>query len=202
MQRPHVILKSQGTTLLNERQARFVGFYVDGCSATEAARRAGYGPSSKYIDRIAVRLMRTDKIANAIVNRQAEQRQKASMQLEEAVATLTNQIRANIKDFVDPETGKLSPIEQLPRHLAACIEEIDVSRDGRIVRYRLHNGQKALYLLGRMLGWVQAPNVTVNQAHIELSDEQRTRIWDLVRAIEQQRNEQRALPGLGENGKQ
>jgi hypothetical protein len=192
MRYPRVILKSSNTRNLNQRQARFVQFYVEGVSATEAARRAGYGPS-KYVDRIAVRLMRTDKIADAIGKLQAEQRQRASMQLEEAVATLTNQVRANIADFVDRKTGKLKPIESLPGNLAACIEEVDVSSDGRIVRYRLHNGQKALYLLGRMLGWVQAPSIQVNN-QIELSDEQRTRIWDLVRAIEQQRSERRALP--------
>jgi hypothetical protein len=184
---------------LNERQSLFVQFVIEGSSRADAVRRAGY--QTKYPERFAVQLMRTPAVVAELLRRQAEMRERASMQLDEAVGVLTNQIRTNVADFVDPVTGRLKPIETLPRQLAACIEEVDVSNDGRITRYRLHNGQKALYLLGRMLGWVQAPSVTVNQAHIELSPEHRTRIWDLVRAIEQQRGEQ-ALPGRVDNGQQ
>jgi hypothetical protein len=189
-----VIFKTRGTDNLNERQALYVQFVVEGIPRAEAVRRAGY--RTKWPDRFAVQLTKTDKIAAAIAQLQAEMREKKILSLEASLYYLANIARANPKDYYDAR-GNLIPIEKLPRELAYAIASFEVTANGKPY-YKLHSPTAAITVSAKIQGFIAPPSVNINNQVIEMTDEQRQRIFALAAAIQQSRG---ALPAPRENEK-
>jgi hypothetical protein len=121
-----VLIKYRATNKLNERQALFVGFVVEGASRAEA--RAG--SSEKYADRIGDQRMRALKIVSEIARRQELQRREQDVSLAKWIGET-----ANIA-FVDPveledEDGKTRKLRDIPVVLRKCISNIYWTKNGQ-----------------------------------------------------------------------
>jgi phage terminase small subunit len=117
---------------LTPKQTEFVRQYVLLKDATKAAVAAGYKPDNAAS--VACRLLQSPSLKREInksLNRIGKQYGK---QLAVAYEELFHCVTRRGSDFVDPETGRLLPIHELPERALAAIdgieEEVKTDRHG------------------------------------------------------------------------
>jgi phage terminase small subunit len=125
---------------LNDRQIAFVNEYLMCWNATRAALNAGYSQRSAYSQ--GHDLLKHPEIRAAIDARISEN----VMSADEALMRLSDQARASMEDFIDPDTkrvdlrraaqrGKLHLVKKLTRTMTPSGENVSVE---------LHDPQAAL----------------------------------------------------------
>ena len=180
---------------MTDRQRRFIAEKAAGKSGTQAAKDAGYAPSSAAIT--ASQLLRDPKIASAVAEMETSIAERAA---ERAVVSKEMVLRelalhafATLDDVApwDEEGPHLIPSADLPRDKRALVASIKVKRERQ---YRGHGPEaaawdvehveikpwdklKALEMLGRHLKmWSDVPEVVQdNRVQIavgSLTDEQ------------------------------
>ena len=140
---------------LSPKRRRFVEAYLATWNASEAARQAGYAKA----DRQGPRLLRFVEVQAAISQRLKE----SAMQADEVLNRLADQAKVNIADFVteseftpvDKDGNPLEPMQMIQldwdaiRKYGHLIKSIKMTANGPAIE--LHDGQKALELIGRHL---------------------------------------------------
>jgi len=124
---------------LNDRQASFVEYYLDGWNATQAAIDAGYAEKSARMQ--ASRLLTKDNIKERIRQRMVE----LSMGPEEVIRRLTEQASTNASYFLT-ETGAVD--WDKVKKQGHLIKKIKHTK-GKHSEIELYDAQAALSLIGR-----------------------------------------------------
>lgn len=123
---------------MNERQKRFVDFYVQTGNASEAARLAGY--SKNFSNRIGDRLLTKVDISAEIERRLDELKSQRTADTQEILEHLTSVIRGEVSEEVVTQSGKkfvakvterdrLKAAEMLLKVQGAFRDKIDVKVD-------------------------------------------------------------------------
>lgn len=123
---------------VNERQKRFVDYYIKTTNASEAARLAGYSEKTAYS--IGVRLLRNVEIKAAIKERLKEMESQRVAETQEVLEHMTAVLRGKVKEtiitpggkkFVVPvrECDRLRAGENLLKVYGAFKDKVDVKID-------------------------------------------------------------------------
>ena len=132
--------------LLNERQLKFIDFYIQSCNATESAKLAGYSQKNAY--QVGSVLLTNPKIQNAINARLKQLESERIAEDKEILEYLTAVMRGNSEEEIVVNVGKGKGFTQAEK-IAAKVGAKD----------RL----KAAELLGKIRG------MFLNKQEIELS---------------------------------
>lgn len=89
--------------LLNERQKRFVDFYVQSCNATESAKKAGYSEKNSY--QVGCELLKNPKVQVAIATRLKELESERIAKDKEILEHLTAVMRGETTEEVAMNVG-------------------------------------------------------------------------------------------------
>ena len=104
---------------MNERQKRFVDFYIQTANAAEAARRAGY--SKQTANRIGEKLLTKVDIRTEIDRRLENFRSQQLVDTQEVLQHLTAVIRGQVTETVISASGKKFEVPVAERdRLKAC----------------------------------------------------------------------------------
>lgn len=153
---------------LSAKQKVFISEYLFDFNATRAAQRAGYGGDENTLAATGSRLIRIDKVSEAIRTRLQEK----AMSANEVLNRLADQARGNMSDFVrfnengdptfDLQTAKVSGKLQLARKLKTKtrswseptfnitngeIESREVTETS--IEFELYDAQAALVHIGK-----------------------------------------------------
>ena len=88
---------------MNERQLRFIDFYIETGNAAESARRAGY--AEKNADVTGAKLLVNPKIKSEIEKRLAEIKSVRTAELQEVLEFLTLVMRGAVEEEVAMSVG-------------------------------------------------------------------------------------------------
>ncbi len=124
---------------MNERQKKFVDYYIQTGNASEAARRAGYSKKTAYS--IGEENLRKPEIRKAIERRLKSMESKRVAETQEVLEHLTSVLRGEVQEEVVTASGKqftipvsekdrLKAAEMLLKVSGAFKEKIDVKMDG------------------------------------------------------------------------
>jgi phage terminase small subunit len=148
---------------LPPKEKKFVAEYLIDHKGGPAAIRAGY--SKRSADQIASRLLRKDKVAEAVAAGEKRLGDKLEIDAE--------RIRKEIAfiAFVDlreayTEEGKLKILKDMPEHITRALQAVDTeelfefssgsrSRIGNTIKVRFNDKLRALELLAKMLGYMK-----------------------------------------------
>jgi len=141
---------------LNRKQEVFCNEYIIDLNGTQAAIRAGY--SEKTAEVKASQLLRIVKVKDRVSELQKTRSIRTEVTQDLVINEISKIAFANIQDIFD-EYGELIPIHELPREVAAALQEINQDSigngDGEQVikrKYKLSDKKSSLELLGRHLG--------------------------------------------------
>ena len=124
--------------MMNERQKRFVDFYIQTGNASEAARKAGY---SEHVANVAGSKLLTKANVRAEINsRLGELKTKRTADTQEILEHLTSVVRGELTEEVVTNSGKkitakvnqrdrLKAAEMLLKVNGAFREQVDVKVD-------------------------------------------------------------------------
>ena len=123
---------------MNERQKRFVDFYIQTGNASEAARQAGYSHRTAYS--IGEQLLRREDVRAAIDARLKELESTRIAETQEILEHLTSVVRGEVSEPVVTNSGKqfdvavsekdrLKAAEMLLKIHGAFREQLDVKVD-------------------------------------------------------------------------
>lgn len=155
---------------LPPKEKKFVSEYLVDPKGGPAAIRAGY--SKRSADQIASRLLRKDKVQEAI----AEGQKRLSEKLEIDAERIRKEI--SYIAFVDlreayTEDGKLKRLQDMPENIARALQAVDTEelfefsghgareRIGDTIKIRLNDKLRALELLSKMLGFMKPDKVAL-----------------------------------------
>lgn len=138
---------------MTPRQRRFVDEYLIDLNCERAGRRAGYSRSSTR--RHCPRLLRRPEIAAAIAAAMADRSRRTGITPERVMEELARIAFADMRSFVAwgpngavvAESAGLSPVDT-----AAIASVRTIRRRGNRVAVRLHDKQRALETLARIVG--------------------------------------------------
>lgn len=135
---------------LTAKQQRFVEEYLVDLNATQAAIRAGY--SEDTAKEIGYENLTKPHIAEAIQAAMDERAKRTEITADRVLQELAKLGFSNMSDYYD-ESGNLIPPHQLPKHLAAAIQEVQEEQVGPAVKrkYKLSDKRGSLELLGKHL---------------------------------------------------
>jgi Terminase small subunit len=137
--------------------------------AAEAYKRAGYAPGPAN----ARRLSNRKHVRARIQERFREALEYADVRPARIVVEIDRVGRANRKDFYD-KSGKLIPIANLPRELAAAIAYTSFDANGVPLEYHLYDKNQANFTLLKHLGGLpEAERREVNIFNMLSIDDQR-----------------------------
>jgi phage terminase small subunit len=134
---------------LKRRQQRFVDAYVE-CGVGKDAFLA-IMPKSKRPDDGAWNLLCLPEIKQAVAERTEVAIAKAGVRLVRILEEAANLAQFNPKDLRDAE-GKLIPMKDLPRHVAAAIASEEFDENGVLRKYRTYPKNESIKLLLQHLG--------------------------------------------------
>jgi len=143
---------------LTPKQERFVEEYLGDAelNATAAYKRAGYKGQGHSAESAAARLLRNVEVAAAIRAAKRARAERTQIAADSVVKELARVAFARMTDFAswDPHGVKLKDSASLSPDAAGCVAEASetVTKDGRSIRFRLHNKVTALIKLGEHLG--------------------------------------------------
>jgi phage terminase small subunit len=128
---------------LNPQEARFVAAYLREPNATRAAIAAGYSAASAASQ--GSRLLKRGKVARALGVKVAKVVQEAESTAVEVVQELRRVGTSDPADLVDPTTGCVLPLHEMPLHARRAIASMEVEElrgedgqlRGRLVKVKL-----------------------------------------------------------------
>lgn len=149
---------------LTPRQARFVEEYLVDLNATQAAKRAGYSPTSAK--QVSVEVMSNPSVSRAVAERVADRNERLEMRQDAVVLELARLGFSNMADYIrfDTDGQPVVDLEKCSREQLACIQEIttetrrETGEDGERsadvikVKVKLYDRRQALESLGKHLG--------------------------------------------------
>lgn len=155
--------------LITPRQKLFlIELMKDPTQQTEAARKAGYKNAKVAASRFLNG--RDYPVVRAEWDRMMEEKQRqAGIELLDLIRMLANVAQFNIQDITD-EQGRFLPVHQLPRDVAACIQEVETStrivggRDGSrqsrttTTKLKAYSKLEAIKQIALLLGWLKREN--------------------------------------------
>lgn len=109
---------------MNERQRRFVAEYLKDPNFTQAAIAAGYSPKSARNH--GRRLMQNDAIASLIAEGQKSRAEDVQVDALWVLKDLLNSAGVDIADLVDPVSGEMRTLLEMPDALKKRIAGIEV----------------------------------------------------------------------------
>lgn len=148
-----------------ERRKRFVSAYLKDFNATRAAIEAGYSENSAEM--AGSRMMRNDKVQEAIKAASEKLCKKAEIKVEELVFELKNIALNDMRDVVEwgPGGVVLKRSSDLTPDVARTVSEVSESKnkEGSTYKIKTHDKLKAIEMIGRHLGmWKDQVDVNVN----------------------------------------
>lgn len=159
--------------LKNHRRERFCKLYVGQCDfvAARAARGAGYAAASSNVT--GSKLLTNTDIQARIVELMEVESDLFDMSAEEARAETAALASFNMLDFYDEE-GILIPIHELPREVAACINEVEYDKLRPNVPIKVKAGKDKLAALDKIHrihgSYEDAGKVGVGEIHIHMDE--------------------------------
>lgn len=140
------------------KHARFVAHFIVCLNATEAALKAGYSKRSAYSTGSA--LLKDPEVADAVRRGLEDRGKRIEITQDGVVFELARIGFANMKDFIDPETGlPVADFRTIPRDQMAAVQSVTVEnfrlRDGgqrTKTTFKLNDKRAALELIGKHLG--------------------------------------------------
>lgn len=152
------------------REQLFIREFLKDLNMREAARRAGYTTSSARD--MGLRLYR--KHGTQIQRLMEDRLVRLELDADAIVNEVVRMAHCSVQDLYD-DNGNIIPIQDLPRHVAACIQSMDVREDREtggiydIRKIRLYDKLSALKLMLQHLGLISPDgatqiNVQVNNA--------------------------------------
>lgn len=175
------------------KQRKFVREYLKDCNATQAAIRAGYSPRSAQVTgpgllekhRARIELLLEEKL------------QKVDIDAEAMVQEMAKIAMVNSQDLFDEE-GRLIPIQELPRHVAAAISslEVEIRKEGRgedaesytVKKIRLWDKKGSIETLMKYLGLLVEKKTVSNPDGSNLIPSEITHHLDLSNLTEEKLN--------------
>lgn len=158
---------------LSPRAARFVALFVQTGNATQAYVDAGYKPGASVTTTgaYACRLQKKAEVSAAIVAASARQAKRLDLTMERVLAEVYVLAFSNIGAAVDPGSGRLLKLHEMPAFLQHAVQEYteDVlsSKDGETVtrrKVKLHAKWPALERMLRLSGVEQLLGVDESRA--------------------------------------
>lgn len=125
---------------LTDKQRMFVAEYLKCWNASEAARRAGYSEKT-------ARVIGPENLSKPAIRAAIEERMKLlSMSADEALARLSEMARADMSDFVDPDTNDIDLARAQGAGKLHLLKKLThtVSSERETVSIELHDAQSAL----------------------------------------------------------
>jgi phage terminase small subunit len=131
---------------LTNKQRAFIEHYLKCWNAAESARRAGYSERT-------ARFIGSENLTKPNIRAEIDKRlEELAMSAAEVLARLTDQATASMADFIslDDETGypRLDLKQAFERGKLHLLKKMRVTDQGHLT-IELHDGQKALMLLGQ-----------------------------------------------------
>ena len=137
---------------MTERQARFVGAFIETSNASEAARRAGY--SARRAGEIGHQLLQKTTIAAEIAKLRAKKMAEIHVSIETLLLGYARIAYSDAGKLFD-ENGKLLPIRQLDddtRLAIASVEVVERPNGDVVKKVKFWNKLQAQDALSRHLG--------------------------------------------------
>jgi phage terminase small subunit len=138
----------------NGKRVRFVQEFIIDLNATQACIRAGYSPKSAHVT--GSRLLSDAKVQAAIAEAMKGRAVRTQVTQDQVVRELAKIAFANMNTYATwgPDGVTLECSEDLTPEQAAVVGEVSETKtkDGGSIRFKLHDKEKALELLGRHLG--------------------------------------------------
>ncbi len=163
---------------LTKRDSRFIDEYLIDLDVERAAIEAGYSPTTaaskayQWVSNGKVKPL----VFNEIKRRMLEREKRTGITQDRILSEIAKMPFFNIQDIYD-EYGELIPVHELPRDVAAAIQEINqdsiAGNEEQVIKrkYKLSDKKTNLELLCRHLGLFTEKIINVNAG--ELSKEQR-----------------------------
>jgi phage terminase small subunit len=159
------------------RQARFVKEYVVDLNATAAAKRAGYAEKTAHVQ--GPRLLGNVRITAALAKEAAKAAERVELTQDMVLRELMAIAFADVGTYTAwgrngvqlIDSTELTPLQR------KAISEVSetVTQGGGTLRFKLHDKQKALELLGKHLGmFKEGPAVEVNNYVVEVPPREST----------------------------
>lgn len=108
---------------LTEREKRFCHEYCIDLNAKQAAIRAGYSPKAASVQ--GTKLMKKPTIKRAIGFMLRKVDKKSELTAQDVTEQLKYVVTRSGADFIDRETGKLKPLNKLPKRALQSIDGIE-----------------------------------------------------------------------------
>jgi len=165
-------------TELTFKELRFVQEYLIDGHGTNAAIKAGYKPQSAHV--MASELLRKPKIHAAIARVKHESLNRAQATQDGIVQELVRMAYSDPRRVVDPETGSSKPLSEIDEDTARAISAVEFIentfylQDGTERRevktkYRFWPKEKALEMLGKMIGTLVERGIITLEGKVEHS---------------------------------
>lgn len=144
----------------------FVDNYIKTQNATKAALAAGYSEKSAHTQ--GSRLLKRSDIQGALVSHTAKTEKKVASLADRVLKELEKMAFSNMQDLFDPQTGKLLPINKMPRDVAATLTAFE--NDKGFQKVKTASKLTAIETLAKILGLVkpdtqqQAVQIIIRQA--------------------------------------
>jgi phage terminase small subunit len=127
---------------LSAKQKAFINEYLSDFNATRAAQRAGYGGDDNTLAVTGSRLLRIDKVAEAIAARMQEK----AMGPDEVLRRLAEQARAEYSAYLTPD-GAVDFARLIADGKGHLVKGIKDTAQGRNIEF--HDAQAALVHIGK-----------------------------------------------------
>lgn len=149
------------------RRDRFIHEYLVDGNGTAAAIRSGVEEVSARV--AAHRWLQVPEVRQRIAELREKDAQLANVQRARVLAEQLLLATSNVVDLFDPETGRPLAPHELPREVAACVQQVELTHEEVLdedevpvrvvkVKYRMHPKAGALDSLFKHLGMYEADN--------------------------------------------
>lgn len=149
------------------RRERFIHEYLVDGNGTAAAIRSGVEEVSARV--AAYRWLHTPEVRQKIAELREKDAQLANIQRARLLAEQLRLATSNVVDLFDPDTGRPLAPHELPREVAACVQQVELTHEEVLdedevpvrvvkVKYRMHPKAGALDSLFKHLGMYEADN--------------------------------------------
>lgn len=108
---------------LSDKQRLFAREYAVDLNGTQAAIRAGYAVKSASVT--STKLLKNPLVLQEVGFAQNKALTKVGMRVEEVLEQIHSALTREGKDFIDPATGELIPIHNLPKRANQAIDGIE-----------------------------------------------------------------------------
>ncbi len=166
--------KPDPKTKLNLRQDKFVREYVKTMNGEQSAIAAGYSPKTARV--MASQLLTNVNVQRLLMELKSQRDEKLGVDAEWVIKRLMAIADSDVGDLYD-ESGKLRPMNEVPKEVRKCISGVDVFENfadgtqiGETRKIKLWEKTRALESLAKHLGMYK-PDTEVS-VNIQLTESQ------------------------------